>query len=112
MFLEKLDNGSSDFETLLDNAHINALPYISELKAFLTELHELSITLNPKLETIKNLSSNKSIKVTYIVVKSRISAKELQIITEGTKGLKVLTHQDLKAYLKRPEENFLIRRVI
>jgi hypothetical protein len=110
MFLEKLDNGSSDFETLLDNAHINALPYICELKAFLTELHELSITLNPKLETIKNLSSNKSIKVTYIVVKSRISAKELQIITEGTKGLKVLTHQDLKAYLKRPEENGLFNQ--
>lgn len=110
MFLEKLHNGSSDFEILLDNAHIEIIPYITALSALLTELHELLITLNPKLETIKSLSNNKSIKVTYVVVKSRKSAKELKVITEGTKGLKVLTHQELKAYLKRPEENGLFNQ--
>lgn len=105
LFLEKLNSGSSDFEIILDNAHIDATPYITELRALLTELHELLTTLNPKLETIKSLANNKSIKATYIVVKSKRSAEELGKIIEGIKGVTVLTHQVLRAYLKSPKEN-------
>lgn len=109
-FLEKLNSGNSDFEILLDNAHIEATPYITELSALLTELHELLTTLNPKLETIKKLSNDKSIKATYIVVKSRRYAEELSKITDGIKGLNVLTHQELRTYLKRPNENGLFNQ--
>lgn len=105
LFLEKLNSGSSDFEIILDNAHIDATPYITELRALLTELHELLTTLNPKLETIKNLANNKSIKATYVVVKSKRSAEELGKIIDGIKGVTVLTHQVLRAYLKSPKEN-------
>ncbi len=110
MFLEKLNSGNSDFEILLDNAHIETTPYITELSALLTELHGLLTTLNPKLDTIKKLSNDKSIKATYIIVKLRRYAEELSKITEGIKGLKVLTHQELRTYLKRPKENGLFNQ--
>lgn len=103
-FKEELENGNSDFEIILENAGINTISYKLKLFSQLEALDKLMTHVHPKLETIKRLWNDTSIKATYIIVKSKRYARSLEKFVENKKGLKVLTHQELRGILKSPKE--------
>lgn len=102
-FLEELQCNESDFDIVLDNADIEESIYKQLLIDILKELNDLLVEVHPKYEAIEKLWNDKSIKVTYVVVKSKKDALVLSNFIKGKKGLKVLTHQELKSILKNPQ---------
>jgi hypothetical protein len=104
-FLEELQCDESDFDIILDNAGIEGNGQKQLLIDILKELNTLLSKVQPKYEAIEKLWNDKNIKVTYVVVKSKRDAQGLSNFIEGKKGLKVLTHQELKNILRNPQND-------
>ena len=69
-------------------------------------MNDLLIRVHPKYEAIEDLWNDKSIKVTYVIVRRKMDAQALSNFIEGKKGLKVLTHKELKSILRNPQNGF------
>ena len=105
-FLEELRTNESDFDIILDNADIDTSKHKLLLIDILRELNDLLIRVHPKYDAIENLWNDKSIKVTYVIVRRKMDAQALSNFIEGKKGLKVLTHKELKSILRNPQSGF------
>ena len=105
-FLEELQTNESDFEVILDNADIDTSKHKLLLIDILRELNDLLIRVHPKYDAIENLWNDKNIKVTCVIVRRKMDAQALSNFIEGKKGLKVLTHKELKSILQNPQNGF------